>query len=254
VAVPKLDDEVDAVRDDLERLAAFVSEVAEALLAADLPWAAGFGGLAADLRGGVTALRTLSGPGVPAGKAGLAMLAGRLLRDGRAVADQGNPYRAFERRGTDYLADLEQVRLDALLVALGLRPSPPLAVGTLISFRMWAELATWDERRRLALAGLHGLDRVQDRSRDLAVDTLHRATAWLRSELDGRLGRGDAGPVFVPPPLPLPRPLRTAAEGALDRVDAAADEVDHLADRAAGAARTVARAVGAAADHLPWNH
>ena len=31
------------------------------------------------------------------------------------------------------------------------RPSPATAVAAAISFRMWAELATWDERRRLAL-------------------------------------------------------------------------------------------------------
>jgi hypothetical protein len=145
------------------------------------------------------------------------------------------------------------VRLDACLLALGLRPSLPTAVATMASFRMWAELATWDERREAALAGVHGLDRAQDRGRDLAVGVLRGATGWLRSQLDGRLGPGDPGPVVVPPPLPLPRPVRAVAIEALDRVDAAAATADDVVDRGASVVRTAARAVDAVADHLPWN-
>ena len=96
--------------------------------------------------------------------------------------------------------------------------------------------------------------------------------SWLRAQLDGTLGDGDPGPVFVPPPLPLPRPLRLVAVDALDRADAVAGTADAAADRAADTARraarataqaistasdavldTGARAVDAVADHLPWS-
>ena len=99
-----------------------------------------------------------------------------------------------------------------------------------------------------------------------------RVTSWLRAQLDGTLGDGDPGPVFIPPPLPLPRPLRLVAVDALDRADTVAGTADAAADRAASAARraarataqavstasdavldTGARAVDALADQLPWS-
>jgi hypothetical protein len=89
--------------------------------------------------------------------------------------------------------------------------------------------------------------------RNVAVAGFERVTGWLRSQLEGRARQGDPGPIVVPPPLPLPRPVQRFALGALDRADAAADTADHVVDRAAHTARTVAHAVGAVADHLPWN-
>ena len=94
----------------------------------------------------------------------------------------------------------------------------------------WAELASWDERRRLALGGLRAADQAQDQGRDLAVAGLRRTTDWLRSQLDGALGDGDPGPVVIPPPLPLPRPFRiVAAIDALDGAEAAAGTADAAA-------------------------
>jgi len=272
VVVPNLADRVHEVRHDLDRLADFVDAVADALRAADASWLARYAAPVANLRGMQLLWRAATGSGSPVGRVDLGVLVARTVGDGGRVAAQGNPFRAFRRRGTNYLADLEQVRLDALLVALGYRPTPATAVAAAISLRMWAELASWDERRRLALGGLRAADHAQDQGRDLAIAGLQRVTSWLRAQFDGTLGDGDPGPVFIPPPLPLPRPLRLVAVDALDRADTVAGTADAAADRAARAARraahataqavstasdavldTGARAVDALADQLPWS-
>jgi len=264
-----LADDVRAAGHDLDRLADLVEEAAHALLDADTAWFTRYGGLLANLRGIGLIWRAVDGTGPAAGRIGVTVFIGRTIADAKDLVDQGNPFRAFQRRGTDYLADVEQVRLDALLVLLGTRPSPLAAVAAAISFRTWAELATLDERRRIALAGVRGVDRLQDAGRDLAVDGLHRATDWLRTQLDGGpFGGGrDRGPVVVPPLLPLPRPFRTVAHEVLDRVDGTVEHLDDAADGAAGtarraakgAARAVSRASDAvldagarAVDALPW--
>src|SRR5262249_36403664 len=107
------------------------------------------------------------------------------------------------------------------------------------TFRVWAELTTWDERRRIALAGLHAADRAQDHVRNVAVAGFERFTGWLRRQLDGRARSGDPGPIIVPPPLPLPRPVRRIVDGALDGAETAVEAADHVVD--------------AIADHLPWH-
>jgi hypothetical protein len=253
VAAPALAAEVDDVGDDMGRVADFVDEVARALLAADSSWLTRYAGLAANLRGLHVAWQVATAAAPMAGGVTTTFLVGKALADARAVLDQGEPFGAFGRRGTDYLADLAQLPLDGLLIAVGLRPSPQSAVAAFVAFRVWAELATWDERRRAALAGAHGADRAQDAVRNVAVTGFERITGWLRSQIDGRARQGDPGPIIVPPPLPLPRPVRRFVDGALDRADTAVETADHAVDEVAGAARDVAHAVGVVADHLPWN-
>ncbi|MBV9950352.1 MAG: hypothetical protein JO291_00265 [Acidimicrobiia bacterium] len=253
VAAPGLAAEVDDVGDDLGRVADFVDQVARAVLDADSSWLTRYADLAANLRGLHVAWRVATGAAPAAGGVTATFLAGKALADARGVLDQGDPIGAFGRRGTDYLADLAQLPLDALLIEVGLRPSPQTAVAAFVGFRVWAELATWDERRRAALAGVHAADLAQDAVRNAAVTGFERVTGWLRSQLDGRARQGDPGPIVVPPPLPLPRPVRRIVVGALDRADAAVETADHAVDEVAEAARTVSHAVGAVADHLPWN-
>jgi hypothetical protein len=253
VAAPGLVAEVDDVGSDLGRVADFVDEVARAILDADGAWLTRYAGLAANLRGLHLAWRVATAAAPAAGGVTTTFLVGKAAADARGVLEQGDPLAAFSRRGTDYLADLTQLPLDALLISVGVRPSPQSAVAAFVAFRVWAELATWDERRRVALAGAHAVDRAQDAVRNVAVTGFERITGWLRSQLEGRAGQGDPGPIVVPPPLPLPRPVRRVVLGALDRADAAAETADHAVDDVADAARSVAHAVDAVADHLPWN-
>jgi hypothetical protein len=253
VAAPGLVAEVDDVGGDMGRVADFVDEVARAILEADGSWLTLYAGLAANLRGLHVAWRVATAAAPAAGGVTTTFLVGKAVADAHGVVSQGDPLTAFSRRGTDYLADLGQLPLDALLIAVGIRPSPQTAVAAFVAFRVWAELATWDERRRAALAGAHAVDRAQDSVRNAAVAGFERITGWLRSQLDGRAKQGDPGPIVVPPPLPLPRPVRRVVTGALDRADAAVETADHAVDEVADTARSVAHAVGAVADHLPWN-
>ena len=234
VAVPNLADRVHEVRHDLDRLADFVDAVADALRAADASWLARYA-----RPGGQPPRAPAARGGPPPGRA--ARSAGSTSAcwwPGPSATAGGSPPRATRSAPSSGAAPTtsptwSRCGSTRCSSRSGYGPLRATAVAAAISFRMWAELATWDERRRLALGGLRAADHAQDQGRDLAVAGLRRVTGWLRAQLDGALGDGDPGPVVVPPPLPLPRPLRLVAVDALDRADAVAGTADAAADRAA---------------------
>jgi len=202
------------------------------------------------LLGGTVSLGWLARIAARAGlspRLGAALAVTSAVNDLRAVVAQGNPIRAFQRRGADYLADRAQVRLDLSFAAFLAAPSAPTGITVLATGATWANWATWDERRRFAGRVVGAADRTQDRWRDGMVANVHGATEVVR---------GLAGVPGVAPPAPLPPGARRQLETVLDRVDDSAARVDEIADRGVAQVRstahvthaTVSRAVEGALD------
>lgn len=162
-------------------------------------------------------VRTVGGRLVPAISLGLT--ATSVVEDIGAVVDQGNPARAFQARGTDYMADIAEVQLDLALGLFTARPHPITAAAALGAGVSWGNWKTYDERRRAAGRVVETLDRTQDRVRDDARDVALGVLSAARGALGGS-GRGN--PTLVPP---LFDPVLDAAERAVEGSDEVVDEV-----------------------------
>jgi len=165
-----------------------------------------------------TLLPRVFGPG--GGRLSRAINLANIVLDANTIQDQGNPFRAYRERGSNYVADHQQLWLDVALVAFLREPSPPTAVAVAVFTTSWAVWKTQDERRRATNRFIATADRTQDRVRNQARERIHRATDQIRG------WAGDdpyGGP--VDPKLPT-----SPVEPMLDAVDDAADTTDRVAD------------------------
>ncbi|MBI2710581.1 MAG: hypothetical protein HYX34_12955 [Actinobacteria bacterium] len=161
------------------------------------------------------------------------------------LVDQGNPFRAFERRGPHYLADVEMVALDAALGAFATSPNEGTAIAVVAAVAVQLDLRLADERYRAATWVVRQGHGLFDDVREGAVDGIHRATGAGR-----RAVRRLLEPPVPPIGVPLPSPVADRVDEVLDRVDRGADEVDAAVDAAESGVEQAVRRVGATGEKV----
>lgn len=161
--------------------------------------------------------RAVGGRLIPAVSLGLT--AADVVEDFGAVLGQGNPFRAFQERGTNYMADVSEVQFDLALGLFTARPNPITAALALGAGVNWANWKTFDERRRAAARVVGTIDRAQDRGRDYARDAVLGLIGMARGTVGGP---GRRNPSLLPP---WTEPILDAAADAVEKSDEVADDL-----------------------------